>query len=166
MGMGGVLDSARFRTFVALEAGVSPRDVEALVLGGHGDSMVPMTRFTTIKGVSITEFFTKEKVEALVNRTRNGGAEIVALLKIGSAYYAPAASIFHMVKSIVQDEKRVLPCGAYLDGEYGVSDVLTGVPVVLGGQGIERIIELNLTPAEKADFMNSVDAVKALMKKL
>jgi malate dehydrogenase len=166
IGMGGILDSARFRAFVAWEAGVSPRDVEALVLGGHGDQMVPMPRFTTVKGVSITEFFTKDRIEALVQRTKFAGAEIVSLLKTGSAYYAPAAAIFHMVKSIIQDENRVLPCGAYLEGEYGVSDVLTGVPVILGRQGIEKIIELKLTPEEKADFINSVDAVKALMKKL
>jgi malate dehydrogenase len=116
--------------------------------------------------VSITEFFTKDRIEALVQRTKFAGAEIVSLLKTGSAYYAPAAAIFHMVKSIIQDENRVLPCGAYLEGEYGVSDVLTGVPVILGRQGIEKIIELKLTPEEKADFINSVDAVKALMKKL
>lgn len=166
IGMGGILDSARFRTFVAWEAGVSPRDVEALVLGGHGDQMVPMPRYTTVKGVPVTELFTHERIEALVQRTRQAGAEIVSLLKVGSAYYAPAAAIFHMVKSIIIDEKRLLPCAAYLTGEYGVSGVYTGVPVVIGKRGIEKIIELKLNEQEKIDFAKSVDAVKSLVVKL
>jgi malate dehydrogenase len=161
IGMGGILDSARFRTFVAWEAGVSPRDVEAQVMGGHGDLMVPMPRFTTVKGVSITELFTEERIEALVQRTRQGGAEIVELLRSGSAYYAPAAAILHMIRSIVSDEKRLLACSAYLNGEYGVYDVYTGVPVILGKDGIDKIIELKLNEQERADFTKSVDAVKA-----
>jgi malate dehydrogenase len=160
VGMGGILDSARFRTFVAWEAGVSPRDVEALVMGGHGDLMVPMPRFTTIKGVPVTELYTREKIEAIVQRTRQGGAEIVELLKTGSAYYAPAAAILHMVRSIVSDEKRLLVCSAYLNGEYGVYDVYTGVPIILGKDGIDKIIELKLNEQEQADFTGSVDAVK------
>lgn len=161
IGMGGILDSARFRTFVAWEAGVSPRDVEALVMGGHGDLMVPMPRFTTLKGIPITELFTKELIANLVHRTRQGGAEIVELLKSGSAYYAPAAAILHMVKSIAADEKRLVPCSAYLNGEYNVRDVYTGVPIILGRDGIEKIIELKLNAQELADFTKSVDAVKA-----
>ncbi len=166
MGMGGVLDSARFRTFVAWEMGVSPEDVEALVLGGHGDLMVPMPRFTTIKGVSITELISKERIDALVERTRHGGAEIVALLKTGSAYYAPAAATYQMVKAILFDEKRMLPCAAYLNGEYGANGIYTGVPVMLGSGGVEKIVELNLNEQEKADFEKSVAAVKSLVEKL
>ena len=161
VGMGGILDSARFRTFVAWEAGVSPRDVEALVMGGHGDLMVPMPRFTTVKGMPVTELFAKEKIEAIVQRTRQGGAEIVDLLKSGSAYYAPAAAILHMIRSIVSDEKRLLPCSAYLKGEYGAYDVYTGVPIILGNEGIDKIIEIRLNEQERADFIKSVDAVKA-----
>jgi len=166
IGMGGILDSARFRTFVAWEAGVSPRDVEALVLGGHGDQMVPMSRYTTVKGVPVTELFSKERVDALVQRTRDGGAEIISLLKYGSAYYAPAAAIFHMVKSIICDENRLLPCSAYLSGEYGEHDVYTGVPVVLGKAGIEKIIELKLNEQEEADFAKSAKTVKNFVAKL
>ncbi len=166
IGMGGILDSARFRTFVAWEAGVSPRDVEALVLGGHGDGMVLMPRFTTVKGVSVTEMFTPERVEQLVQRTKQGGAEIVALLKSGSAYYAPAAAIFHMIKSIVIDEKRLLPCSAYLTGEYGVTDVYNGVPVILGRNGVMKIIEFKLNDPEKAAFAKSAEAVKSMYAKL
>ncbi len=166
IGMGGILDSARFRTFVAWEVGVSPRDVEALVLGGHGDQMVPMPRYTTIKGVPVTELFSKERVEALVRRTRDGGAEVVSLLKNGSAYFAPAAAIFHMVKAIIFDEKRLLPCAAYLDGEYGMYDVYNGVPVVVGRKGIGKIVELSLTDSEMADFSKSVEATRSLLAKL
>ncbi|TAN41947.1 MAG: malate dehydrogenase [Nitrospirae bacterium] len=166
MGMGGILDSARFRTFVAWEAGVSPEDVEALVLGGHGDLMVPMPRFTTVKGVPITELFSAERIDALVQRTRHGGAEIVSLLKSGSAYYAPAASTFQMVKSVILDEKRLLPCAAYLNGEYGVTGYYTGVPVVLGASGVERIVELKLNIEEEKDLDKSVVAVKMLVEKL
>ncbi len=162
LGMGGVLDSARFRTFVAWECGVSPEDVEALVLGGHGDLMTPLPRFTTVKGVPITELLSKDRIDALVTRTKSGGAEIVALLKTGSAYYAPAASTFQMVKAILLDERRMLPCSAYLDGEYGVKDVYTGVPVILGEGGLQRIVELNLNEQERQDFAKSVAAVREL----
>jgi malate dehydrogenase len=166
VGMGGILDSARFRTFVAWELNVSPEDVEALVLGGHGDLMVPMPRFTTVKGVPITEIISKERIDAIVERTRHGGAEIVSLLKTGSAYYAPAAAAYQMVKAIILDEKRMLPCSAYLNGEYGVNGVYTGVPVMMGNGGVEKIVELNLNTQEIADFEKSVDAVKSLVEKL
>lgn len=166
IGMGGILDAARFRTFVAWELGVSPQDVEALVLGGHGDLMVPMPRFTTVRGVAITELLSRERINALVQRTRQGGAEVVALLKTGSAYYAPAASTFEMVRSILFDEKRLQPCAAYLSGEYGVSDVYAGVPVILGGRGVEKVVELQLNYEERADFDKSVAAVKSLVAKL
>jgi malate dehydrogenase len=165
-GMGGVLDSARFRTFISLELGVSPVDVEALVMGGHGDQMVPMPRYTTIKGVPITKMLPAEKIASLIERTRNGGAEIVSLLKTGSAYYAPAAAAYQMIRAILFDEKRILPCAAYLDGQYGVRDVCVGVPVVLGARGIEKVIELDLNEEERADFDRSVSAVKALMGKI
>ncbi|MFA5354911.1 MAG: malate dehydrogenase, partial [Thermodesulfovibrionales bacterium] len=148
IGMGGVLDSARFRTFVAMELGVSPEDVEALVLGGHGDLMVPMPRFTTVRGIAITELLPKERIDALVERTRHGGAEIVALLKTGSAYYAPAAATFQMVKSVILNERRLVPCSAYLQGEYGVTGFYSGVPAVLGNPGVERILELELNEQE------------------
>ncbi len=166
VGMGGILDSSRFRTFVAWEAGVSPRDVEALVMGGHGDQMVPMPRFTTVKGVPVTELFPKERIDALVQRTRDGGGEIVSLLKSGSAYYAPAAAIFHMIKAIVSDEKRLLSCAAYLEGEYGMHDIYIGVPVVLGRNGVEKIVEFKLNEIEKTDFSKSVDATRFLLEKL
>lgn len=166
IGMGGILDSARFRTFIAWDLGVSPEDVEALVLGGHGDLMVPMPRYTTVKGISIPQLLSKGKVDALVQRTRQGGAEVVSLLKTGSAYYAPAAATFQMVKSIVLDEKRVLPCAACLNGEYGVSKVYAGVPVVLGNAGVDKIIELDLDAEEQKDFNKSVEAVRSLVEKL
>lgn len=166
IGMGGILDSARFRTFVAWELNVSPEDVEALVLGGHGDLMVPMPRFTTVKGVTITELISKDRIDALVERTRHGGAEIVSLLKTGSAYYAPAAATYQMVKAILFDEKRMLPCSAFLDGEYRTNGVYTGVPVMLSCGGVERIIELQLNAQERADFEKSVSAVKMLTSKL
>ena len=164
IGMGGILDSARFRTFVAMELGVSVQDVEAQVLGGHGDLMVPMPRFTTVKGVSITELMSKERIDALVQRTRTGGAEIVGLLKTGSAYYAPAASSFQMVKSILLDEKRLLPCSPYVKGVYGLDGVCVGVPTVLGKNGVEKIVELKLNEQESADFAKSVEAVRSLCK--
>ena len=166
IGMGGILDSARFRTFIAWELGVSSEDVEALVLGGHGDLMVPMPRFTTVKGVPITELISKERIDALVERTRHGGAEIVSLLKTGSAYYAPAAATYEMVKAVLFDEKRMLPCSAYLNGEYGTNGVYTGVPVMLRNGGVEKIIELDLNEQERADFERSVLAVKLLVEKL
>ncbi len=164
IGMGGILDSSRFKTFISLELGVSPKDIETLVLGGHGLYMVPLVRFTTVKGIPLSKWLSKEKIEALVNRTREGGAEIVALLKTGSAYYAPAQSTFEMVKAIILDEKRILPCSAYLDGEYGVKDVFNGVPVVLGKQGIEKIIELELTEEERLAFENSTEEVRGMIQ--
>lgn len=166
IGMGGVLDSARFRTFVSLELGVSPSDVEALVMGGHGDQMVPMPRFTTVKGVPITKILDSEKVASLIERTRSGGAEIVSLLKTGSAYYAPGAATYQMIRAILFDEKRVLPCAAHLDGEYGVRGLFVGVPVILGKGGVERVVELELEEGERADFERSVSAVKTLIEKL
>lgn len=166
IGMGGILDSARLRTFVAWEMSISPEDVEALVLGGHGDLMVPMPRFTTVKGVSITELMSKDRIDAIVERTRHGGAEIVSFLKTGSAYYAPAAAAYQMVKAIILNEMRMLPCSAYLSGEYGVNDIYTGVPVVLGNGGVEKIVALKLNEQEKADFEKSVSAVKLLVGKL
>jgi len=166
MGMGGILDAARLRTFISSELNVSPEDVEALVFGGHGDDMVPMPRFSTVKGVSITELMPKKKIEKLIERTRNGGAEIVSLLKTGSAYYAPAASAFQMVKSILLDERRTLPCAAYLNGEYGVKDLYMGVPVILGKEGVEKVIEVKLTKEEKAQFKKSCASVRKLVEKL
>lgn len=166
IGMGGVLDSARFRTFVAWEFNVAPKDVEALVLGGHGVSMVPMPRFTTVKGISLTELLPKEKIDALIHRTREGGAEIVALLKTGSAFYAPAAATFDMVKAILLDEKRILPCSAYLNGEYGAKDVYNGVPAILGSGGVEKIIELKLNKEETEDFHKSANSVRAVIDEL
>ncbi|NTU43270.1 MAG: malate dehydrogenase [Nitrospirales bacterium] len=166
IGMGGVLDSARFRTFVAWELGVSPEDVEALVMGGHGDLMVPMPRFTTVRGIAITELLSTERINALVERTRHGGAEIVSLLKTGSAYYAPAAATYQMVKAIILDEKRLVPCSAYLQGEYGVTGFYSGVPALLGNAGVEKIVELQLNEQERSDFEKSVAAVTMLVEKL
>ncbi|MCS7203471.1 MAG: malate dehydrogenase [Thermodesulfovibrio sp.] len=163
IGMGGILDSARFKTFIAMELGVSPKDVETIILGGHGLYMVPLVRFTTVKGVPITKIIPKERIEALVQRTREGGAEIVALLKTGSAYYAPAQSTFEMIKAIILDEKRLLPCSVYLQGEYGAVDVFNGVPVILGKSGVEKIIEVDLTEEEKAAFENSTQEVRAMI---
>ncbi len=166
IGMGGVLDSSRLRTFVSMELGVSPEDVEAIVLGGHGDQMVPMPRFTTVKGIPITELLSKNKIDEIMHRTKNGGAEIVSLLKTGSAYYAPAAASCQMVKSILFDEKRLLPCSAYLGGEFGINDIFVGVPVILGKNGIEKIVEFDLTPEEKALFYKSATAVSTLLEKI
>lgn len=164
LGMGGVLDSGRFKTFISMELGVSPRDVETLVLGGHGDYMVPLVRFTTIKGIPLTKWLSKDKIDALVKRTRDGGAEIVSLLKTGSAYYAPAQSTFEMVRAIILDEKRLLPCSVYLDGEYGVKGVFNGVPVVVGSKGVEKIIELELTEEERRAFEISTEEVFKMIK--
>ncbi len=166
IGMAGVLDSARFRTFIAMELGVSVEDTHAFVLGGHGDTMVPLPRYSTVAGIPITELMTPERVAALVDRTANGGAEIVALLKAGSAYYAPAASTFEMVDAILRDRKRVLPCAVLLQGEYDVDGLFVGVPVVLGRGGMERIIEIDLTPDEGAAFQRSAAAVRELADKL
>jgi len=166
IGMGGVLDSSRLRTFVSMELGVSPEDVEAIVLGGHGDQMVPLPRFTTVKGIPITELLSKNKIDEIMQRTKNGGAEIVSLLKTGSAYYAPAAASCQMVKSILFDEKRLLPCSAYLRGEFGINDIFVGVPVILGKNGIEKIVEFDLTPEEKTLFYKSATAVSTLLEKI
>ncbi|HKA24513.1 MAG TPA: malate dehydrogenase, partial [Candidatus Eisenbacteria bacterium] len=159
MGMAGVLDSARFRAFVALELDVAPVDVQAMVLGGHGDSMVPLPRYTTVSGIPITELMQPDAIERLSARTRNGGAEIVSLLKSGSAYYAPAASAVEMVKAVLDDEKRLLPCSVLLDGEYGLRDLFIGVPCVIGAQGVERVLELPLADHEKAALTTSANAV-------
>ncbi len=166
VGMAGVLDSARFRAFIAEELEVSVRDVRAFVLGGHGDTMVPLPRFSTVGGVPITELMTPERIEQIVERTRNGGAEVVALLKTGSAYYAPAASIVEMVEAILRDRRRILPCAAFLQGEYGIHGLFVGVPVILGHAGIERIIEITLTDEEKAALVSSSVAVRELVDKL
>jgi malate dehydrogenase len=166
LGMAGVLDSARFRTFIAMELGVSVEDVHAFVLGGHGDTMVPLSRYSTVAGVPITELLPADRVKALEARTANGGAEIVALLKTGSAYYAPAASTFEMVDAILRDRKRVLPCATYLQGEFGVEGLFVGVPVVLGKGGLDRVFEITLTDEERVAFDRSVAAVKDLVAAL
>ena len=163
IGMAGVLDSARFRTFIAQELGVSVEDTHAFVLGGHGDTMVPLSRYSTVAGVPITELLPADRVKALEERTANGGAEIVGLLKTGSAFYAPASSAIAMAESFLLDKKRVLPCAAWLDGQYGVKDLYVGVPVVLGAGGVERIVEIELDGAEKAMFDKSVGAVRGLI---
>lgn len=166
MGMGGVLDAARLRAFAAMELGVSARAVDALVLGGHGDQMVPMPRFTTVRGVPLTELLPAGRIDALMDRTRKGGAEIVGLLKSGSAYYAPAAAIYEMVRTIVLDEKNLLPAACLLKGQYGVTGLFVGVPAILGAGGVEKIIELPLNEREQKDFQNSVDAVSGLVRTL
>jgi len=166
MGMAGVLDSARFRCFIALELGVSHRDVDAMVLGGHGDDMVPLVRYATVAGIRVEDLIPKEKLDAMVARTRNGGAEIVNLLKTGSAYYAPSASVAEMVSAILRDEKRVLPCAAWCTGQYGVNGMFVGVPCVLGKNGVEKIIELRLTDEESAQLKKSADHVLENVKKL
>ena len=166
VGMAGVLDSARFRSFISDELQVSVRDIRGFVLGGHGDTMVPLPRYSTVGGVPITELMSTERIEALVERTRNGGAEVVALLKTGSAYYAPAASVVEMIEAILRDRRRVLPCAAYLRGEYGIDGLFVGVPVVLGNGGVEKVIEIALTDDERAAFHRSADSVRELLAKL
>jgi malate dehydrogenase len=163
-GQSGILDSARFRTFIAQEFNVSVKDVSTCVLGGHGDTMVPITRLCTVGGVSITKLLPKKKVDSLVERTVKGGSEIVSLLKTGSAFYAPAAATAQMMDAIILDKKEILPCAAYLEGEYGISGVVVGVPVKLGKNGIKQIIELELTPEEGAALKKSADAVRELVK--
>ncbi|MBI2824686.1 MAG: malate dehydrogenase [Planctomycetia bacterium] len=163
LGQAGVLDTARYRTFLAMELGVSVEDVTALLMGGHGDTMVPMPSCTSVGGIPVTRLLDTKRLEAIVDRTRNGGAEIVGLLKTGSAYYAPAAATAQMVEAVVRDKKRVIPCAAYCDREYGVGGFYVGVPVVLGSGGVERIIELELTPDERSHFDKSVAAVKELV---
>ncbi len=164
IGMAGVLDSARFRAFIAMELGVSVENTHAFVLGGHGDTMVPLPRYSTVAGIPITELLSKERIDALVKRTRNGGAEIVSLLKTGSAYYAPASAAVEMAEAILKDKKKILPCAAYLEGEYNISGLFIGVPVKLGKNGIEEIIEITLTEEEQKALNHSADAVKELVK--
>ncbi|MEK7770212.1 MAG: malate dehydrogenase [candidate division NC10 bacterium] len=166
VGMAGILDSARFRTFIAQELQVSVENVTAFVLGGHGDTMVPLPRYSTVAGIPITDLLPADRIEALVKRTANGGAEIVGLLKSGSAYYAPAAATVEMVEAILKDKKKILPCAAYLDGQYGVKGLYVGVPVKLGRSGVEQIIEITLTADEQAAFQKSAGAVRELVDKL
>jgi malate dehydrogenase len=169
MGMAGVLDSARFRAFISMELNVSVENTHAFVLGGHGDTMVPLPRYSTVAGIPITELLSQDRIDALVDRTRNGGAEIVGLLKTGSAYYAPASAAVEMAESILKDKKKILPCAVYLQGEYGLNELFIGVPVKLGAGGVEEIIEITLTEDEKAALQNSAAAVQELkdvLKKL
>lgn len=169
MGQGGVLDAGRYRTFIAQEAGVSVEDVQAMLMGGHGDEMVPLPRYTTISGIPVTEFIPQERLNAIVERTKKGGGEIVQLLKTGSAYYAPSAATVQMVEAILKDKKRVLPASVLMQGEYGLNDVFFGVPVVLGAGGVEKILELPLTDEEKAGVEKSAalvrDSINALPEK-
>ncbi len=163
IGMAGVLDSARFRAFISMELNVSVENTHAFVLGGHGDTMVPLPRYSTVAGIPITELLSKERIDALVERTRNGGAEIVGLLKTGSAYYAPASAAVEMAEAVLKDKKKILPCAAYLEGEYGINDLFIGVPVKLGSNGIEEIIQITLTDEENAALQKSADAVQELV---
>lgn len=162
IGMAGVLDSARFRAFIAMELKVSVENIHAFVLGGHGDTMVPLPRYSTVAGIPITELMPQDRIDALVDRTANGGAEIVGLLKTGSAFYAPASSAVEMAESILKDRKKILPCAVFLDGEYGYKELFIGVPVKLGAGGVEEIIEIKLTEAEKAALDKSAAAVEEL----
>ena len=162
IGMAGVLDSARFRAFISMELNVSVENTHAFVLGGHGDTMVPLPRYSTVAGIPITELLSKDRIDALVDRTRNGGAEIVGLLKTGSAYYAPASAAVEMAESILKDKKKILPCAAYLQGEYGIQDLFIGVPVKLGAKGAEEIIEITLTDEERQALKKSADSVQEL----
>lgn len=171
VGMAGILDSGRFRCFLAEALGVSPSDVQTFVLGGHGDAMVPLPRYTSVAGVPLSDLIAKgwirqSQVDAMVERTRNGGAEIVNLLKTGSAFYAPATAALAMAESHLKDQKRILPCAAWLTGEYGVNGIYAGVPVVIGSKGVEKIVEFDLNPLEQDAFTKSVDAVRSLMVEL
>ncbi|MDO8720944.1 MAG: malate dehydrogenase [Syntrophales bacterium] len=163
IGMAGVLDAARFSAFIAKELNVSVDNVHAFVLGGHGDSMVPLTRYTTVAGIPVTELIPKERLDAIVQRTRDGGAEIVGLLKTGSAYYAPASAAVAMAEAILKDKKKILPCAAYLKGEYGIEDLFIGVPVKLGKGGVEEVISISLTPEEQSALERSAAAVRELV---
>ena len=166
VGQAGILDTARFRTFLALELGVSFKDVQAYVLGGHGDDMVPVLSYTTVGGVPVEKLLPKERLDAIVDRTRKGGAEIVELLKSGSAFYAPSAGVMEMLDAILLDRKRILPCSAYLQGEYGIDDLFVGVPVVLGAGGVERVIAIELNADEKAALNRTASSVRELVSKL
>ena len=163
-GMAGVLDTARFRTFIAEELNVSVEDIQAFVLGGHGDDMVPLVRFTNVGGIPLSELMAEEKIDQLVKRTRGGGGEIVELLKEGSAYYAPSAAITQMVEAVLLDKKRILPACAYLEGEFGINGLCVGVPVKLGAGGMEQVMEIQLTDDEKAALQGSADSVKELVE--
>ena len=164
IGMAGILDSARFRTFIAEELNVSVENVTAFVLGGHGDTMVPLARYSTVAGIPITELIPKERLDAIVQRTRDGGAEIVKYLKTGSAYYAPSAAATEMVEAILKDKKKILPCAVHLEGEYGIDGLFVGVPCKLGTNGLEKIIEIKLTPEENAALRKSADSVAELTR--
>jgi malate dehydrogenase len=164
VGQAGVLDTARYRAFLAMELGISVEDIAAMLMGGHGDTMVPIPSCTSVGGIPVTQLLDAKRLEEIIQRTRNGGAEIVSLLKTGSAYYAPAAATTQMVEALVRDKKRLIPCAAYCDKQYGVGGYFVGVPVVLGHGGVEKVIELKLTPQEQAAFQKSVDAVKELVK--
>ncbi len=166
VGMAGVLDSTRFRYFIAEQLGVWPGDVQAMVLGGHGDEMVPLTSYTSVGGIPIGQLLDPPSIEALVKRTRTGGAEIVSLLKTGSAFYAPGASVAKMVEAVIKDEKRLFPASAFLRGEYGLRDIFLGVPVIMGRNGVERIVELPLTDAERKALDASAEAVRKGLKDL
>jgi malate dehydrogenase len=166
MGMAGVLDSARFRTFIAMELNVSVEDVSAFVLGGHGDSMVPLARYSTVAGIPLPDLMDQETIDRLVKRTRDGGIEIVNYLKTGSAYYAPASSSVEMAEAIIKDKKRILPCAVWLEGEYNLNDVMVGVPVKLGKNGIEEIIQIKLNPDEQEALNKSASGVRALIEKV
>ena len=163
IGMAGVLDSARMSTFVAIELGVSVENVHSFVLGGHGDDMVPLARYSTVAGISLPDLLPKERIDAIVERTRKGGAEIVNLLKTGSAYYAPSAAVVTMVEAMLRDKKKILPCAAYLEGEYSINGLFVGVPAKLGARGIEQIIEIKLTPEENAALEKSAASVRELV---
>jgi len=166
MGMAGILDTARFKAFIAMELGVSVEDIQALLLGGHGDEMVPLPRYTTVSGIPLSELLPKERVDRLVDRTRKGGGEIVNLLKTGSAFYAPSAAGIQMAEAILKDKKRIVPCCVYLEGEYGLKDICFGVPVKLGERGVEAVIELQLTDEEKALVAKSAESVKKSIAEL
>jgi len=166
IGMAGILDTARFRAFIAMELGVSVEDIQALLLGGHGDEMVPLPRYTTVSGIPLSQLLSREKIDQLVDRTRKGGGEIVNLLKTGSAFYAPSAGVIQMAEAVLKDKKRLLPCCVYLNGEYGLKDICFGVPVKLGAKGVESIIELELTEDEKALVAKSAESVKKSITEL
>ncbi len=166
IGMAGILDSARMRSFIAMELGVSVENTHAFVLGGHGDSMVPLARYSTVAGIPITELMPEERIDSIIERTRKGGGEIVGLLKTGSAYYAPGLAVAEMVEAIVKDKHKILPCATYLEGEYGIRDTYVGVPIQLGRQGMEKVVQINLSDQEHAALRRSADAVKELIAKL
>ncbi len=166
VGMAGILDTARFRSFVAMETGFSVEDIYALVLGGHGDSMVPLPRHSNIAGMPLTHFMSQDQIDAIVQRTRKGGGEIVGLLKTGSAFYAPASAAIQMAESYLKNKKRILPCAAYLEGEYGLENLFIGVPVVIGSGGVEKVIEVDLNETEKAALVASADHVRTMIDEL